>query len=151
MRLSRLDRFWIAVAIAATLALALGLSFLTDTLEPEKGRLGVVGAETVVVPATPTSGAPPFVSVVKAQGCTQKVTLNVPSGNGVLIQNTGTIQLKLSDSTISTPGAPLAPGAWIHVRFDGPGTGRITGTRYTCTNAGIAPPHLQIDFTVTAT
>lgn len=149
-------RFAIFVLAGSLLGLGLlgfGISSLLVRDELHDYRAGalpsLVGSSPDQLPSTPTSEAPPYVGAIKAVGCAQRNSATIPAGNGLLLQNTGTIQLRIADGALATPTWPLAPGAWIHFGFGPPGLYRITGTRYSCTNAGIAAPHFTLDITVT--
>lgn len=140
---------------AALALIGFGLAgMLGETVTVPDYRVGIVlsavGSSPDQIPATPTTEAPSSLATIKAIGCAQKNTAAIPAGNGLLVQNTGTIQLRLSDGPLATPTWPLGPGAWVHFGFGAPGIYRVTGTRYSCSSAGIAAPHFTLDVTVTA-
>lgn len=141
------------LAILAILAglIVIGLAGLVTSMivtEETPRSLSATGSSPDQIPVTPTSEAPPVAAVVKAQGCTQRAVVTLIPSAGLLVQNVGTIQLRLTDGPLPTPTWPLAAGAWVHFRIGSEGKYRITGTRYTCSAAGIPPPHFQLDVTV---
>lgn len=138
-----------AVLALAGLFASLGYVAARDGHKIYHGPVAVaVSSSPDQIPSTPTTEAPPYLTAIAALGCKQKTTATIPAANALLIRNAGTIQLRLSGGPISTPEWPLAPGAWIHVRFGGPALYRITGARYSCTNSGIPSPHFTLDVTV---
>lgn len=147
-----LDRIELVCCGAVIVALLALLGYAGYSLATGDFRVGLhpsaVGSTTNQIPAAPLDTAPPYANLVNAIGCAQTTTITSQVGAGILVVNTGTIQLKLADGPVPIPAWPLAPGSWIHFALGAAGTYEVTGTRYSCAASGKPAPHFRLTITV---